>query len=305
MHTLICTTTGLGHFGSDTQSHVGFDSFNSNSASEQQQEKKMEDLVLQRIIGQGGMADIYHAFDKKTGQTVAVKRPRVDDPEVLEVEVEIERRCLESLDCCRYVIYLYDSIPLNDRHYFILERMAESLDDFMLRKPHIPLDQQMSISSQLAKALHACHSVSIIHRDVTPRNILLSAIGELKLADFNSASIYSGEGCFDYCEAGWIPYRAPEYLIPFRLKTKVTPNSDMWSYGCILSELFSDDRRKVIDGMGDWRSKSVSEFRTCLSSKGFLDKHWKKHPLIEMTLKIEPSERATSGRVVEVIEQFE
>ncbi|RXM27389.1 Cyclin-dependent kinase 6 [Acipenser ruthenus] len=99
---------------------------------------------------------------------------------------------------------------------------------------------------QLLQGLDFLHSHRVVHRDLKPQNILVTGSGQIKLADFGLARIYSFQMALTSVVVTlW--YRAPEVLLQSSYATPV----DLWSVGCIFAEMF---RRSVIGvpGEGDW-----------------------------------------------------
>uniref|UniRef100_A0A0A9X0A7 cyclin-dependent kinase n=1 Tax=Lygus hesperus TaxID=30085 RepID=A0A0A9X0A7_LYGHE len=115
--------------------------------------------------------------------------------------------------------------------------MLEDLKKFMdERKRPCPMSLVKSYMQQLMSALEYCHSEYILHRDLKPQNLLIDAHGHIKLADFGLARHF-GIPVRGYThEVITLWYRAPEIL----LGTKVyTSSVDIWSLGCIMSELIT------------------------------------------------------------------
>ncbi|EPQ13879.1 Cyclin-dependent kinase 6 [Myotis brandtii] len=99
---------------------------------------------------------------------------------------------------------------------------------------------------QLLRGLDFLHSHRVVHRDLKPQNILVTSSGQIKLADFGLARIYSFQMALTSVVVTlW--YRAPEVLLQSSYATPV----DLWSVGCIFAEMF---RRNVIGlpGEEDW-----------------------------------------------------
>lgn len=97
---------------------------------------------------------------------------------------------------------------------------------------------------QLLKGVDFLHSNRIVHRDLKPQNILVGALGEVKLADFGLARIYEQTQTLTTVVVTlW--YRAPEVLLQSSYASAV----DLWSCGCIFAELFQ--RRPLISGQSE------------------------------------------------------
>ena len=97
---------------------------------------------------------------------------------------------------------------------------------------------------QIMKGVDFLHSHRIVHRDLKPQNILISATGEVKLADFGLARIYEQmQTLTTVVVTLW--YRSPEVL----LKSSYASPVDMWSCGCIFAELFT--RKPLFAGQSE------------------------------------------------------
>ncbi|KTF82695.1 hypothetical protein cypCar_00050504, partial [Cyprinus carpio] len=89
------------------------------------------------------------------------------------------------------------------------------------------------VMRQLLSGLDFLHTNTVIHRDLKPDNVLVSSRGEVKIADFGLARIYTYHIALTPCVVTlW--YRAPEVL----LQSSYMSSVDMWSAGCIFAELF-------------------------------------------------------------------
>jgi len=125
--------------------------------------------------------------------------------------------------------------------YLVFEFMQTDLHSVIQANILEPVHKQY-IMYQLLKALKFLHSGDVIHRDLKPRNILLSSDCRVKLCDFGLARSLAQSDCIegpnviltDYVGTRW--YRAPEIIIGSETYSK---SVDMWSCGCILAEMLS------------------------------------------------------------------
>uniref|UniRef100_A0A8B9BUN2 Cyclin-dependent kinase 4 n=1 Tax=Anser brachyrhynchus TaxID=132585 RepID=A0A8B9BUN2_9AVES len=112
----------------------------------------------------------------------------------------------------------------------VFEHVDQDLKTYLDKAPApgLPLDTIKDLMRQFLRGLDFLHSNCIVHRDLKPENILVTSSGQVKLADFGLARIYS-------CQMALTPvvvtlwYRAPEVLLQSTYATPV----DMWSVGCI------------------------------------------------------------------------
>jgi glycogen synthase kinase 3 beta len=198
---------------------------------ESQPERRTYHIV--RLIGQGTFGKVYEAVDD-LNRKVAIKRVEKSDNFVSR-EVDILKtishdNCLKLLD----VFYTYPDDDADDRKWqnIVLDYHPSTLSSFLKkRKPETRLVKTMFY--QLCLALEHIHSRNICHRDLTPNNVLISATGEVKMADFGSAKVLDA----DHVSMSYICsryYRAPELLMG---ATNYTTKIDIWSAGCILAEM--------------------------------------------------------------------
>nr|KAF6314289.1 cyclin dependent kinase 20 [Myotis myotis] len=109
----------------------------------------------------------------------------------------------------------------------------------VVRHTQRPLAQAQvkSYLQMLLKGVSFCHANNIVHRDLKPANLLISASGQLKIADFGLARVFSPDGSRLYTHqvaTRW--YRAPELLYGAR---QYDQGVDLWAVGCILGELLN------------------------------------------------------------------
>ncbi|HUE75516.1 MAG TPA: serine/threonine-protein kinase [Chloroflexota bacterium] len=190
---------------------------------------------IDELTGDTVMADAFRATDVETGEVVAVTlfhRHLASDPAFCE-------RLRREADAVAQIshpgiVQVYGQGDLDDRPFLILEwvdgiTLAELLD----RKIALPPERAVSIVKDVLIALQHAHAQGLIHRDVNPRNILLTREGRAKLTHFGSAQTATLSG------TGEVP-GAVQYLAPERLLGHIaTPASDVYSVGAVLYELLT------------------------------------------------------------------
>uniref|UniRef100_A0A672LFQ0 Cyclin-dependent kinase 4 n=1 Tax=Sinocyclocheilus grahami TaxID=75366 RepID=A0A672LFQ0_SINGR len=192
-------------------------------------------------IGGGAYGTVYKARDRDSGQFVALKSVRVQTnqdglPLSTVREVALLKR-LEQFDHPNIVRYRThtDTHTLSHTDTRIHTHRHAHTD----RQTHVLcLRVMQDLMQQLLCGLAFLHSNRVLHRDLKPENILVTSRGQVKLADFGLARIYS-------CHMALTPvvvtlwYRSPEVL----LQTTYATPLDIWSTGCIFAEMF---RRKPL-----------------------------------------------------------
>ncbi len=150
--------------------------------------------ILMSVIGEGGMAVVYSAFDKLTGNTVAVKMLREDSEEVRSIpafkkQFANEANALASLSHPG-IVKFYDSSLEKSPLYFVMEYVEGiTLKDYISRKKRLTQNETADFSIQILSALSHIHSKGIVHCDIKPHNVILMKNGRVKLTDFGIARV--------------------------------------------------------------------------------------------------------------------
>lgn len=193
--------------------------------------------LLGEVIGKGGMAVVYKAYDFRSGRTVAVKVLR----EQYNQDAEFVRRFEQEAEAASAVTHenlidIYDVGEQNGTRFIVME-YVDGMTLKSLIKEHGALDNYsaITIARQICTALQIAHDAHIIHRDIKPQNILLDRRGVAKLSDFGIAKTSDtqtitggGEGVL-----GSVHYFAPEQA----RGECVNACSDLYSLGVVLYEM--------------------------------------------------------------------
>jgi len=143
---------------------------------------------LRGVLGRGAMAEVRDGWDLRLGRPVAVKLlyPGADDRLDSRLRFATEARAAAQLTG-RHVVVVHDVGEHDGRPFIVMERLpGVSLADHIERGP-LPPAFVHAVLDVVLHALAEAHRVGILHRDVKPGNILFTAAGEPKLADFGIA----------------------------------------------------------------------------------------------------------------------
>eukprot|EP01004_Peranema_trichophorum_P004462 NODE_3383_length_1360_cov_65.860146_g2946_i0.p1 GENE.NODE_3383_length_1360_cov_65.860146_g2946_i0~~NODE_3383_length_1360_cov_65.860146_g2946_i0.p1 ORF type:complete len:358 (+),score=35.93 NODE_3383_length_1360_cov_65.860146_g2946_i0:61-1134(+) len=198
--------------------------------------------ILQKL-GKGAYGIVWKAIDKKTKETVALKK--CFDAFQNSTDAQRTFREIMFLQSLHHdnIIKLNNVLKAdNDKDIYIVFEYMETDLHAVIRANILEDIHKQFIIYQLLKSLKFLHSAELLHRDIKPSNLLLNSECHMKLCDFGLArSIASLESeqavkpvLTDYIATRW--YRAPEILLG---STKYTKGIDTWSVGCILGELLS------------------------------------------------------------------
>jgi len=180
------------------------------------------------------MSDVYEAFDEISGHQVAVKIVRSNDPEFAR---RLPRRLAPSrVSRIRASSGFSTSVSVDDQAYLVMELIVGKTLAETLREGALSSRETADLGARLADALAYVHQRGVVHRDVKPSNILLSANGDAWLGDFGIASLHDATTMTATgTTMGTVSYMAPEQLE----NHQVGPAADIWSLGIILLECLS------------------------------------------------------------------
>lgn len=198
--------------------------------------------IIQKI-DEGGMAVVYQAVrdDAEFRKLVAIKvlKPGMDTHFVLE-RFQKEKQILAHFDH-PYIAMLLDSgSTAAGRPYFVLEFIAGKPLNVYCDENRLPIDQRLKLFQRVCAAVEYAHQNLVVHRDLKPRNILVTAEGDPKLLDFGIAKILSDER--ELTVVGIRPM-TPEYASPEQIRGEpVSTATDIYCLGVILYELLTGCR---------------------------------------------------------------
>ncbi|OBH58604.1 serine/threonine protein kinase [Mycobacterium mantenii] len=190
---------------------------------------------LRRLVGRGGMGDVYEAEDTVRERIVALKlmsRTLSNDP-VFRSRMQREARTAGRLHE-PHVVPIHDFGEIDGQLYVDM-RLIDGKDLASMLKRFGPISppRAIAIVRQIGSALDAAHAAGILHRDVKPENILVSADDFAYLVDFGIASATSDEKLTQIgTTVGTAKYMAPERFGD----SEVTAQADIYALACVLYE---------------------------------------------------------------------
>jgi eukaryotic-like serine/threonine-protein kinase len=190
---------------------------------------------LERLIGAGGMAQVWSATDEVLGRRVAVK---LLHPHLAGDQAFVQRFRAEAVAAARLshpgIVGIYDTCAEGNHEAIVMELLdAVTLRRHLDDNGALDADTTVRIGLRLLDALEAAHRAGLVHRDVKPSNILLCRDGRVKIADFGIAKMDDQtELTQDGTLVGTATYLAPEQL----LGSPVDGRTDLYSLGIVLYE---------------------------------------------------------------------
>lgn len=200
---------------------------------------------IEEVIGKGSYGVVCSAYDTHIGEKVAIKKindifEHVSDATRILREIKL-LRLLRHPDIVEIKHIL---LPPSRREfkdiYVVFELMESDLHQVIKANDDLTPEHYQFFLYQLLRGLKYIHTANVFHRDLKPKNILANADCKLKICDFGLARVAFNDtptAIFwtDYVATRW--YRAPELCGSFF--SKYTPAIDIWSIGCIFSELLT------------------------------------------------------------------
>jgi len=200
---------------------------------------------LVSLIGHGGMGDVYKALraDDQYQKDVAIKLVRAgNDTTEMVRRFRAERQILAGLDHPN-IARLLDGGATDDGHpYLVMELVNGVPIDIYCAERNLALADRVVLFRMVCAAVHYAHQRLVIHRDLKPGNILVTAEGEVKLLDFGVAKLLEPQDKGPLIDATMTVMRAmtPEYCSPEQARGEVvTTASDIYSLGVVLYRLLT------------------------------------------------------------------
>ncbi len=200
--------------------------------------KTLDRYQLERLVGRGGMADVYEAYDVEQGRVVAIKVFKGNDEDLLRRFIR-EAYLMSSLHN-EHLLPIYASgeaeVDGYQRYYIIMPLMNGGTLRARIRRSPLSLAGVCQCLRDIADALDYIHRQGVIHRDIKSSNVLLDDAGRCYLADFGIARDLSESTQLTLTGnvLGTVDYVAPELFEPGR---KADDRSDLYSLGVLLFEM--------------------------------------------------------------------
>ncbi len=228
-------------------------------------------------LGAGGMGEVYRARDTRLGRDVAIKAlPSAFslDPDRL-ARFEREAKLLASLSHPN-VAGIHGLEEVAGARYLVLEFVEGETLAARLARGALPIDEASEVCRQIAAGVEAAHESGVVHRDLKPGNVMLTASGAVKVLDFGLAkggAASASSSNVDLSASPTLTYAATSagvilgtaaYMSPEQARGKaVDRRTDVWSFGCVLyecltgrpayeGETVSDLIARILEREPDW-----------------------------------------------------
>lgn len=194
------------------------------------------------LIGKGGMAAVYKAWQPSLRRHVALK---VLDPQLASDASFVTRFHQEAVSAANLkhtnIVIIHDVGTQDGYNYIAMEHIdGSSLDERIRSQGALPSEQVVDITTQVGSALDYAHERGFIHRDIKPANVLIDQTGRVVLTDFGIVKALSGSGMTMSLTHSGSVIGTPHYMSPEQVKDEpLDHRSDLYSLGIVCYEMLS------------------------------------------------------------------
>ena len=202
--------------------------------------RRLGDYQIVRRLGKGAMAEVYLAEQCSLRRQVALKVLRAD---LVADQTYVKRFHNEAMAAAALthanIVQIHEVGQLDGVHFIAQEYVrGQNLGELIRRQGTIDVRLTAAILRQVAAALHKAAQHGIVHRDIKPENIMLSATGEVKVADFGLARIQGADG-MNLTQVG-VTMGTPLYMAPEQIEGKsIDTRADLYALGVTCYHMLS------------------------------------------------------------------
>jgi serine/threonine-protein kinase len=191
---------------------------------------------LIRVLGEGGMGRVYVGEQAEIASRVAIKVLTTKDPDLV-ARFFAEARAVNVIKHPGLVKVLALAHLPDGRPYIIMELVeGETLRTLVVRDAPLPIGGVLDVMKQLLAALGAAHARGVVHRDLKPDNVMITADGTVKVLDFGIAKLSTTLGGGNLTQVG-AQIGTPAYMAPEQIRgDEVDARTDVYAAGVLLYE---------------------------------------------------------------------
>lgn len=189
-----------------------------------------------RVLGSGGFADVFLYEQQLPRRNVAIKvlLPEVVNPRVRDM-FQSEAQLMSQLSTHPAILSVFEAGVSSDGRPYLVTEVCNSGYGERFRAETLPVAEALRTGIKIAAALETAHRANVLHRDIKPGNILITAYGHPVLSDFGIASsVYQGDNTTAVGLS--VPWSAPEVI---RETTTGTTASEIWALGATVYSLLA------------------------------------------------------------------
>jgi len=268
-----------------------------------------------KLLGKGGMGEVYLAEDKNLKRQVAIKILPSEfslDKDRL-ARFEREARLLAALNHPN-IATVYGHEKSENQQFLVMELVEGDTFADRIKKGPLPLDEALGVCKQIAEGLESAHEKGIIHRDLKPANVKVTSEGKVKILDFGLAKAFYDEATVTAADLSKSPTLTDRmtrpgtilgtaaYMSPEQARSRpVDKRTDIWAFGCVLyecltgkpaflGETVSDTLALILRGEPDWTklpAETPNNIRTLLRRCLHKDKKNRLHDIADARIEID------------------
>ncbi len=199
-----------------------------------------------KLLGAGGMGEVYHAWDQELAVAVALKIIRPEAAAEPEAAADLHRRFKRELLLARQVTHknvvrIHDMGEVGGVKYITMPYIpGDDLAAILRREGKLTVPRALGIARQVAAGLSAAHEAGVVHRDLKPPNVMIDPEGNAVIMDFGIArSVDAGGSTVAGVVVGTLAYMAPEQA----RGQEVDQRADVYAFGLILTDMLVGRRQ--------------------------------------------------------------
>ncbi len=200
-------------------------------------EKQIGQFEIMELLGEGGLGRVYLAKDSKLNRKVALKF--IITADITEEELSgLFKNEIQALALAENpnIVTIYEAGVHNNTPYIVMEYIEGKPLKELIKEGSISTTDAITYCIEICKGLEKAHTLGLVHRDINPKNIIISKDGFVKIADFGLAKVIGKRGISEITSyAGTINYLSPEQINGDVLDHR----SDIFSLGVVLYELLT------------------------------------------------------------------
>jgi TolB-like protein/tRNA A-37 threonylcarbamoyl transferase component Bud32 len=197
--------------------------------------------LIERVLGEGGMATVYLAHDQKHNRKVAVKVMRPELAATLGADRFLREVQVAAQLSHPHILPMHDSGEADGVLYYVMPYVeGETLKEHIAKQGQLSVSETMRLGREVAEALAYAHTRGIIHRDIKPGNILLQS-GHALVADFGIARALGEEG--EALTKTGLAVGTPQYMAPEQAtgEREVDGRADIYALGAVMYEMMAGE----------------------------------------------------------------
>jgi predicted Ser/Thr protein kinase len=204
--------------------------------------KKIGKYEISGELSRGGMGIVYKGYQRELDRHVAVK---VVSPQLVEHSEFVERFFREAKALAKLnhpnIVQVYDADRDGNAVFIVMELVEGKSLRTLIKQGPLPSGESLRLIPQICDALDYAHSQGIVHRDIKPENILISHRGEVKIADFGLAVLFTSDPNTPRLTSadallGTYDYMAPEQR---QSSANVDHRADLYALGVVMYEMLT------------------------------------------------------------------